>query len=76
MERQLATVTASIYTPLRALLARELAVGYCQGTPLRNEIEARDPGEAVEMLARQFAHRYGDGPNRRPHARPYRDRYP
>ena len=26
----------------RASSAREVAIGYCQGTPLRNEIEARD----------------------------------
>jgi hypothetical protein len=33
-------------------------------SPLRNEIEARDPSrleEAVEMVARAFTHRYGNG---------------
>jgi ubiquinone/menaquinone biosynthesis C-methylase UbiE len=45
----------------RATSAREVAVAYCQGTPLRNEIEARDPAgleaatrTAEEALARQF----------------------
>jgi SAM-dependent methyltransferase len=49
----------------RGASTRELAVAFCQGTPLRNEIEARDPSrldEAVEMLARAFVHRYGAGP--------------
>jgi ubiquinone/menaquinone biosynthesis C-methylase UbiE len=48
----------------RGASTRELAVAFCQGTPLRNEIEARDPArldEAVEMLARAFVHRYGAG---------------
>lgn len=49
----------------RGASARELAVAFCQGTPLRNEIETRDPSrqeEAVEMVAGAFAHRYDDGP--------------
>jgi SAM-dependent methyltransferase len=44
---------------------QEPAVGYCQGTPLRNEIEARDAGrlaEATQAAARRLADRFGDGP--------------
>jgi SAM-dependent methyltransferase len=40
------------------------AVGYCLGTPLRTEIEARDAsrlGEATEMAARAIAARFGPG---------------
>jgi SAM-dependent methyltransferase len=49
----------------RAASARIAAVAYCQGTPMRNEIEARDAGRleaatdaAEEAVARQF----GRGP--------------
>jgi ubiquinone/menaquinone biosynthesis C-methylase UbiE len=45
--------------------ARYPAVAYCQGTPLRNEIEARDPGalETVTGLAAgAIAKAYGEGP--------------
>jgi SAM-dependent methyltransferase len=38
------------------------AIGYCQGTPLRNEIEARDParlGEATDTAAEAIAQRFG-----------------
>lgn len=41
------------------------AVGYCQGTPLRNEIEARDPSrlaEATATAAEAIANRFGRGP--------------
>ncbi|HEX8571864.1 MAG TPA: class I SAM-dependent methyltransferase [Allosphingosinicella sp.] len=45
--------------PLRAGgSARDLAVGLCQGAPLRSEIEARDPGrldEATEAAAKSVA---------------------
>jgi ubiquinone/menaquinone biosynthesis C-methylase UbiE len=44
---------------------RHPAVAYCQGTPLRNEIEERDAGllEAVTQRAtRSIAERYGNGP--------------
>lgn len=49
----------------RAPSAQRLAEGYCLGTPLRGELEARRPGaarEAVEPLARAFAARWEDGP--------------
>ena len=41
------------------------AIGYCQGTPLRNEIEARDASRLVEAkaaAARKLSERFGDGP--------------
>ena len=40
------------------------AVAYCQGTPLRNEIEARDAsrlGEATDLAAEAIAQRFGRG---------------
>jgi len=40
------------------------AVAYCQGTPLRNEIEARNAarlGEATDVAAQAIARRFGDG---------------
>jgi SAM-dependent methyltransferase len=45
--------------------ARDLAIGFCQGSPLRNEIEERRPDrlEAVtEAVARAIAARLGEGP--------------
>jgi SAM-dependent methyltransferase len=41
------------------------AIAYCQGTPLRNEIEARDKsrlGEATDSAAQAIARRFGPGP--------------
>ena len=41
------------------------AIAYCQGTPLRNEIEARDKsrlGEATDIAAQAIARRFGPGP--------------
>ena len=46
----------------RAGSARVPAIAYCQGTPLRNEIEARDAsrlGEATEAAATAIAQRFG-----------------
>ena len=43
---------------------RDPAIGYCQGTPLRNEIEARDASrlaEATEAAARAISERFGNG---------------
>jgi SAM-dependent methyltransferase len=48
----------------RAESPRGPAVAYCQGTPLRNEIEARDAarlGEATELAAGAIARRFGPG---------------
>ncbi|MFX8343221.1 hypothetical protein ABTL58_19150, partial [Acinetobacter baumannii] len=45
--------------------ARDVAIAYCQGTPLRNEIETRDASlleKATEIAADALAHRFGDGP--------------
>ena len=36
------TIETVDHTGSRAASAREPAIAYCQGTPLRNEIEARD----------------------------------
>ena len=44
--------------------ARHPAVAYCEGTPLRNEIEARDASrlrEVIERATAAIAARYGDG---------------
>jgi SAM-dependent methyltransferase len=47
----------------RALSARDAAIGYCQGTPLRSEIEARGDLEAVTAaIAEALAERFGRGP--------------
>ena len=51
--------------PQHAPSARDVAIAYCQGTPLRNEIEARDPGalqRATDRAAEEVARRHGDGP--------------
>jgi ubiquinone/menaquinone biosynthesis C-methylase UbiE len=49
----------------RAASPRDPAIGFCQGTPLRNEIEARDPArlaEATDAAAEALAARFGPGP--------------
>ncbi len=49
----------------RAPSPRHPAVAYCQGTPLRNEIEARDAGlleHVTGCAAKAIAERFGDGP--------------
>lgn len=48
----------------RADSPRIPAIAYCQGTPLRNEIEARDAarlGEATEIATEAIARRFGSG---------------
>ena len=48
----------------RAPSARVPAIAYCQGTPLRNEIEARDAarlGEATDIAEEAIARRFGRG---------------
>ena len=48
----------------RAPSPRHPAIAYCQGTPLRNEIEARDAarlGEATDVAAEAIASRFGRG---------------
>jgi ubiquinone/menaquinone biosynthesis C-methylase UbiE len=49
--------------------ASEPAMGMCQGTPLRGEIEARDPqgpARATEAVAAALRERFGNGPFRTP----------
>ena len=49
--------------------ARQPAIGFCQGTPLRDEIEARDPAglaRATDAVAAALRARFGDGPFRAP----------
>lgn len=48
----------------RAASPRDAAIAYCQGTPLRNEIEARDASrmeDAVQCAAAALAQRFGSG---------------
>jgi SAM-dependent methyltransferase len=48
-----------------ATSAMAAAIGYCQGNPLRGEIEARAPGElqaVTEQVATALAKRFGNGP--------------
>ena len=48
----------------QATSSRVPAIAYCQGTPLRNEIEARDAsrlGEATDIAAEAIAKRFGRG---------------
>ena len=49
----------------RAASARDVAMGICEGTPLRNEIEARDPTrlhQATEIATRALVEHFGTGP--------------
>ncbi|SEA02673.1 class I SAM-dependent methyltransferase [Variovorax sp. YR216] len=48
----------------RAASPRVAALAYCQGTPLRNEIEARSGSltEATAVCEEALAHRFGAGP--------------
>ena len=49
----------------RTATAREAAVAYCEGTPLRNEIEERAPtglGAATDAATAAVAAHFGDGP--------------
>jgi SAM-dependent methyltransferase len=49
----------------QAASARIPAIAFCQGTPLRNEIEARGPSrlaEATEFVAQALTEQFGTGP--------------
>ena len=49
----------------RAISSRIPAIAYCQGTPLRNEVEAREGlrlDEATGIAAEAIAQRFGTGP--------------
>jgi hypothetical protein len=50
----------------RASSPRDPAIAYCQGTPLRNEIEARDASR-LEHATAQAAAVVRQWPDRRPH---------
>jgi len=48
----------------RASSPRDPAIGFCQGSPLRSEIEARDPkrlAEVTEIATKALAARFGNG---------------
>jgi SAM-dependent methyltransferase len=48
----------------RAKSARDVAIAYCQGTPLRSEIETRDAarlGESTDVANEAIARRFGRG---------------
>ena len=61
-------VNIAVETLMRRSVApscRDPAIGYCQGTPLRNEIEVRDANrlaEATEAAATKISARFGNGP--------------
>lgn len=55
---------ATVAARSRAESSRVPAIAYCQGTPLRSEIEARDAsrlGEATDIAAEAIAQRFGPG---------------
>ena len=55
---------ATVAARSRAASSRVPAIAYCQGTPLRNEIEARDASrldEATDLAADAIAQRFGRG---------------
>lgn len=55
---------ATVSARSRAASARSAAMAYCLGTPLRNEIEARDAArldEATDAATRAIAARFGSG---------------
>jgi ubiquinone/menaquinone biosynthesis C-methylase UbiE len=54
----------TLATTSKGTSPRDVAVAFCQGTPLRNEIEARDPArleEATQTAAEALARRFGRG---------------
>jgi ubiquinone/menaquinone biosynthesis C-methylase UbiE len=56
---------ATVDEKSRAASPRDAAIAYCQGTPLRNEIEARDSSrleDATNEAANALARRFGPGP--------------
>jgi ubiquinone/menaquinone biosynthesis C-methylase UbiE len=57
-------LVAAVDERSKASSPRDPAIAYCQGTPLRNEIEARDASrleEATKQAADALAHRFGRG---------------
>src|SRR5450432_1792741 len=56
--------TSTVAARSKATSPQIPAIAYCQGTPLRNEIEARDKsrlGEATNIAAEAIAKRFGPG---------------
>jgi ubiquinone/menaquinone biosynthesis C-methylase UbiE len=57
--------TDTLATTSKAASARDAAIAFCQGTPLRSEIEARVATrleQATEVAAQALARRFGAGP--------------
>ena len=57
-------IVDSVDASSKAASPRDPAIAYCQGTPLRNEIEARDASQiehATSRAAEALAHRFGKG---------------
>lgn len=55
----------SVEAKSRAAGPRDVAIAYCQGTPLRNKIEARDASRleaATNVTAEALARKFGNGP--------------
>jgi ubiquinone/menaquinone biosynthesis C-methylase UbiE len=55
----------TVTLPSRAASHRDPAIGFCQGSPMRNEIEAHDPNgvqAATEAAAAALAAHFGAGP--------------
>lgn len=49
----------------KAATSRQAAIGFCQGTPIRNEIDARDASrtaEAIDVAEAALTKRFGPGP--------------
>jgi hypothetical protein len=65
-EAGFATVSAeTVQRSSCAASPRDAGIGFCQGTPLRNEIEARDPNglsAATEAVTNAVVARFGPGP--------------
>jgi SAM-dependent methyltransferase len=65
-EAGFANASSQVVTlPSACQTARDAAIGVCQGSPLRSEIEARDPDgldAATDTAARALSARFGDGP--------------
>ncbi|MHB8534748.1 MAG: class I SAM-dependent methyltransferase [Sulfuricaulis sp.] len=60
-----ASIVNTIAARSQAASPRAPAVAYCEGTPLRNEIEARDMsrlGEATDIAERAISRQFGLGP--------------
>ena len=57
--------TETLATTSKAASPRDAAIAFCQGTPLRSEIEARGASrleEATQVAAEALARRFGNGP--------------